>query len=1425
MKEDRAAPRTNKPAPRKAPAHAANPNQADQADTRRGHPVRIVNPARPDLPFNGSINTNTSTGYANNQPGDSGPIPTVWGVFANHFLDPAGGTIQHVADSALGVVENVTDPVWGRATSIWGGAEQALAYGATIMDREHRGLGDPTPHAQPGNPTQADNNTPDPGSLWNQGEQEGPAVAVHSLLSGIIGDGAPQDQVLTPEAEAERVRVQHANQADQPGYDPHFQSNNPAVLHAVTTDIAGNPLPAKTPVAPALTPQQVSDENAKRRAIGPNPVDARQFDAADPEQRRQAYEVYNGGSNGREAQNIEMGAILASSFIPIDPLIAASYAVKVARITTVSRGLDSTERVGNVANRAAALSSELKTAAEQLSVEYAGGKVADRTGATVALRFAQSTDSPSKLLHYPFFREMVNPIGAAVAAPLKDHNVIALVLRASTGDREAYTALAQNEYLTAEAFGKEARKYDAINELVGAPNAITPAGTPLATADLTQMLIPDALHDQALVYRNLMDKHAEAKALVNMYNQSVGAQTTFSKLASIEKLRVAHAEVAAKLETGAWRVDKIDRGPFTRPLAVLHWLGKENPAGLIHTKGWSAHDSHLELDAVMNTVPELRTPAGVKLRQTLKDNYLSAHAAAAPDLARANAYHDAEERIIHHIMETNGVQLEVAKKFYQDYKHLRNHEVQQFKENKYWVDAPRDAEGVTIDPHRDANIVTSPFLEAMLATAIPTAPLGLISTLVRQHKDELIALGNSPSALARTQGAHPFLAAREAWAMFDRVWRPAVLLRGGYTIRNVGEGLGRSVMFLGKWSDIHPWSESGRSVTNFVNNTYNRNKYGRNGGRLNAEQVKEMKAAKVSRPFGQRYNYRDWLDYKIRRGNALVVEADNMQPEIDRLLSEYNTGWAATDHEMIRFDQSLTPFRHDIPGLDIPREGMAWGPELDMTTPHTVSTRIRVQREKQAAQDAAAQATVDAQLPLHKAPELPKLSRKPGYNEQYPRVLDPAADQAGIDQQIEDMIPYMRVEVQHDEYDAQGMSYLESVLKTSKDYDLFYDEGLLPANTVREALTPGSKEHFGSAGTTKEDFIAYLEHGMSSNKAHEAGLSTSDSWAEIGRQAESHTISRGRGKRYIQVGPWFRGARQRAEDRMSEAEADYYRYADENGVTHPAETGPPPVGPAHITEADYDRWTAHLAPGLQEALTGAGRWKPEQFMRGQFAPDDVGYIHNWMRDNGYGKLRVGLKPGRGKHAADTGDSHLIPRPDMIPSPTLDERTIRDAHKTWVETNVGVDVPANHQALIDAEAKQAQYRRDAAAIAADLLNRQKQLETKLKLKHRGEGTFTPDKASEHVPFARFMTSEHNSNGSPTFPDAYAGAHGDVLRAASSADTTAKNIASGAVGMHNYGEAASLAASDRIPRVVTDPGYHQHYSDGRCRHAGRTRGLRL
>ena len=304
-------------------------------------------------------------------------------------------------------------------------------------------------------------------------------------------------------------------------------------------------------------------------------------------------------------------------------------------------------------------------------------------------------------------------------------------------------------------------------------------------------------------------------------NKTFSSANPFGR--AIERSREARATRSAQTKEVNIAPFKKDTyygvGRLNRTVNLWRWAWAEKPAGYFATRGVAASEQGREMFATLNQVPiyngrgiekvidgELITVGGVGRKQELFDQYLRATGSGVKDENRLAMTLDAiEQQMMNDVGAFYGLPKAEVDFVYKMATTERANLVKSIKDRKFFIEeVPTATGGKKIVYH------TSPYLESQLQNGTYFLDFTVFSRLAKQRANQ-IRKGDTPlteqglsqidfdnvktaAAAGRNYASQKALS---VYQTFNDVWRPATLLRLGYTQRNLAEGLFRSTAFTG----------------------------------------------------------------------------------------------------------------------------------------------------------------------------------------------------------------------------------------------------------------------------------------------------------------------------------------------------------------------------------------------------------------------------------------------------------------------------------------------------------------------------------------------------------------------------------------------------------------------------------------------------
>ena len=347
---------------------------------------------------------------------------------------------------------------------------------------------------------------------------------------------------------------------------------------------------------------------------------------------------------------------------------------------------------------------------------------------------------------------------------------IDLILRSAGGDINAQRLLAQESMSTFLALQKSREPLgDATRQMMIAKSGLTPH----AWADIPE--------NRAIIdaeFKDLQKQDLYLQRAVQAADQKVleGRMGT-SVFNSVESLRASKGRLFS--EVGAtsnrlWDVQYFKRNPFVATVAVVSWPFRERPAGWIRIKGINSSDSAPELESFLAGIKAWEGAEGIAKRQDIMNRFLQ-----ADEIGKRRLLENLEKIAIRDTAKKYGLNEEEVGDILKRLDKERGDAIKFYRSKGYLID-------------EKGEVLYIPQIATQLADSVPMFDILKFDRLIKARTKRISA--------TREFGASLIVKPAD---FIDELWRPAVLLRAGYTQRNVLEGLGRAVAAMGSLFDIH----------------------------------------------------------------------------------------------------------------------------------------------------------------------------------------------------------------------------------------------------------------------------------------------------------------------------------------------------------------------------------------------------------------------------------------------------------------------------------------------------------------------------------------------------------------------------------------------------------------------------------------------
>lgn len=417
-----------------------------------------------------------------------------------------------------------------------------------------------------------------------------------------------------------------------------------------------------------------------------------------------------------------------------DPLFIAGKAAKVTVINKVANIGDKTETVA-------------QTTARTL----------DPNDAAMQSWLTKKLPSASAWLSDPIVRKSAQP--ATLAGALHGAETVedkALIYRAARGDLDALRALDAERKAVGDALKDAKGDLSELEDLQKAKNPLSWATDEGELADYAGIVDDLAKRDKWLA------------AATNRDNNLFGSMSAYgvSRSAALEKVRAASGATRANIKNGYWAETHSQLAPGTRVVKALRWLGGDAPNGLVPIAGGDLNSAHREMLATLQK-------AGAD--QALTQKWLDRFVTAKDETERLQIATDMDNELVLKVATDAGMSEKAAKRFLKTQGALRRKAAAQFKEKGYLV-------------LEDGKVLKKTAqIDTQLAKAVPMTDFALMRKALKKKSVKEAAENGEWMKAMEGAGLSTLEAVDTGLSALVQLWKPTVLLRLGYPIRNVGE--------------------------------------------------------------------------------------------------------------------------------------------------------------------------------------------------------------------------------------------------------------------------------------------------------------------------------------------------------------------------------------------------------------------------------------------------------------------------------------------------------------------------------------------------------------------------------------------------------------------------------------------------------------
>jgi hypothetical protein len=379
-----------------------------------------------------------------------------------------------------------------------------------------------------------------------------------------------------------------------------------------------------------------------------------------------------------------------------------------------------------------------------------------------------------QLLKHRTVNESSNPdLLAGLLGENKDLYQAGLIVRAVSGDLSASRLLAAESTSTFMALQRALKPLGElemdIKAYKQADGDVHKLSLMEENFDILKAEVDDLVKKDSFLQRAV--QAAEEKVL-----EGRGGSSMFR---TVEQFRAGKARVFGEASTVRnWDVQYFKRNPFVATVAVVSWPFREKPANWVRVKGIDTGDSVREVEAFMQGVSPWKGIEGANIRAS----YLRRYAQAANQIERETVVDAMQNAAVTSVGAKYGLTKKQVDEIIEKWKNAKANAVEHYQKKGYLID-------------ENNTIVKVPQLSSQLADSVP-----LIDIIALDRK--LKSISKSDKDIWKTAAKAGNNVVVKPLEILDELWRPAVLFRLGYPIRNVTEGQGRFIAYMGPATSV-----------------------------------------------------------------------------------------------------------------------------------------------------------------------------------------------------------------------------------------------------------------------------------------------------------------------------------------------------------------------------------------------------------------------------------------------------------------------------------------------------------------------------------------------------------------------------------------------------------------------------------------------